>query len=112
MCHTGVYQLEREEGEKHKSSQYLGIQYDAGLPKPVILISRFIRKTGDPEDDPHGNRQQYGASSDLCLPANTCAPTGCMENCDYFDLQAPCFAMVLETTPNCGTDPSHLWAAD
>lgn len=29
-----------------------------------------------------------------------------------FALQVRCFPMVLQTTPNCGADPSHLWAAD
>lgn len=48
----------------------------------------------------------------LFLLENTGAPIGCMENHDDVALQAHCFARILQTTPNCGVDPSHLWAAD
>lgn len=48
----------------------------------------------------------------LCLLENTCVPTGCMENCDYFALQTHYFAMVLQTSPDCGANPSHPWVTD
>lgn len=92
----------RGRGRQRRSIQYLDTQHDAVLPEPVILINRFIRRTGGPEGAPHGNWQQQGASSDLCLLANTCAPTGCVQNRDLF-----CFASTLFC--NGFADYSQLW---